>query len=123
MLKRLASVASVASVASAASAATAAILFAISGAAAAVPETPLSDGDWVQVKGVFSGNLFLVDEIERIDEASSSVKGPLDAFDPSTGEIALGALRLRIDDETRIQDRDGEPGGAELLLEPAQLFL
>jgi alginate production protein len=91
------------------------LLGSLSGSAAFAADSPLADGDWVQIKGQFAGGLFLIREIERLDAPESSVKGPIERFDPLTGELVFGALRLVVDDRTRIDAVDGSPLDVERL--------
>lgn len=82
----------------------------------AAVEKPLTEGDWVQVKGQFRGSILQVDEIERRDEHAFSVKGPITHFDAATNELQFGNLTLRLDERTRIQGLDGADADASRLV-------
>jgi alginate production protein len=67
----------------------------------------LGPGSWVSVKGSFVGDVFDAAEIEALDDRSISVKGELDEFDAERLEMRFGPLRLRLDEQTRLQDAEG----------------
>jgi len=76
--------------------------------AAAAAAKPLTQGDWVQIKGQFRGSVFQIDEIERLDSRELTVKGAITKFDAATGELHFGNLTLALDTRTRVQGLDGE---------------
>jgi len=98
-----------------------AVLAAFSGFALSGGATPLTDGDWVQLKGDFVGGLFLVQEIERADQPESSVKGPIERIEVARQELVVGGLRLVVDERTAIQAIDGETIRLESLTSGARV--
>ncbi len=80
----------------------------LTAASAAVrPDQRLDVGTRVNIKGLFRGTVFEAQEIEAAQDGSGSVKGTIDRYDPATGELRFGALRLQADERTRFRDAAG----------------
>jgi hypothetical protein len=81
-------------------------------APAAPPAKPreLAVGDLVVAKGTLGKDLVLhAREIALVGEDKPSLKGPIDRIEAGARTLVFGPMRLVLDDETSVQDEEGEP--------------
>lgn len=68
----------------------------------------LAPGSWLSVEGEFDGQgIFRARQVETTFERRASLKGLLDEYDPRTGTIRFGSLRLALDSRSVIEDDAG----------------
>ncbi len=79
-------------------------------AATSLPSGRLIPGSWLSVEGDFDQEGALkARQVEPTDERRASLKGPLDEYDPKTGRLRFGSVRLALDEQTRLEDDAGAP--------------
>ena len=74
------------------------------------PPTVIEPLSWVEVQGSFTEDgRFRAREVEGTELRSPSVTGVIDEYDVVTGVLRVGALRVRVEERTRLQDASGAP--------------